>query len=76
MTHKYGSIGLMRMTIDIPDAIFRRAKSKAVELGISLGQFRYGGGGGATSRQVCGRPAALDEAFCGIEGPTKGDAPH
>ena len=29
----------MRMTIDIPDAIFRRAKSKAVELGISLGQF-------------------------------------
>jgi predicted HicB family RNase H-like nuclease len=29
----------MKTTLEIPDAIFRRAKSKAAERGISLGQF-------------------------------------
>jgi hypothetical protein len=31
--------GLMKMTVEIPDAIFRRAKSRAAKRGISLRQF-------------------------------------
>ena len=32
-------MGLMKTTLEIPDAIFRRAKSKAAEQGIPLRQF-------------------------------------
>jgi hypothetical protein len=32
-------MGFMKTTLEIPDAIFRRAKSKAAEQGISLRQF-------------------------------------
>jgi hypothetical protein len=38
-SHKYGNMGLMKTTLEIPDAIFRRAKSKAAEQGIPLRQF-------------------------------------
>ena len=38
-THKYGNMGVMKTTIEIPDAIFRKAKSKAAEQGIPLRQF-------------------------------------
>lgn len=32
-------MGVMKTTLEIPDAIFRRAKSKAAEQGIPLRQF-------------------------------------
>ena len=32
-------MGIMKTTLEIPDAIFRRAKSKAAEQGIPLRQF-------------------------------------
>jgi hypothetical protein len=38
-THKYGRIRLMKTTLEIPDNVFRRAKSKAAEQGIPLRQF-------------------------------------
>ena len=38
-SHKYGSIALMKTTLEIPDAIFRRAKSVAAERGIPLREF-------------------------------------
>jgi hypothetical protein len=36
VSHKYGSIKVMKTTLEIPDAIFRRAKSVAAERGIPL----------------------------------------
>jgi hypothetical protein len=38
-SHKYGRIGLMKTTLEIPDNVFRRAKSKAAQEGIPLRQF-------------------------------------
>jgi hypothetical protein len=38
-SHKYGRINFMKTTLEIPDAIFRRAKSVAAERGISLREF-------------------------------------
>src|SRR5260370_34869025 len=39
MSHKYGNMQWMKTTLEIPDTIFRRAKSKAAEQGIPLRQF-------------------------------------
>ncbi len=39
LSHKYGNMGTMKTTLEIPDRIFRRAKSKAAEQGIPLRQF-------------------------------------
>ena len=39
MSHKYGTMKWMKTTLEIPDTIFRRAKSKAAEQGIPLRQF-------------------------------------
>lgn len=39
VSHKYGNMGIMKTTLEIPDRIFRRAKSKAAERGIPLRQF-------------------------------------
>jgi hypothetical protein len=39
LSHKYGTIDLMKTTLEIPDTIFRRAKSKAAERGIPFRQF-------------------------------------
>jgi hypothetical protein len=39
ITHKYGNMGGMKTTLEIPDAVFRRAKSKAAEQGIPLREF-------------------------------------
>ena len=36
---KYGRISLMKATLEIPDNVFWRAKSKAAEQGIPLRQF-------------------------------------
>ncbi len=36
---KYGNMGLMKTTLEIPDFLFRRAKSVAAERGIPLRQF-------------------------------------
>jgi hypothetical protein len=36
VTHKYGNMQGMKTTLEIPDAIFRRAKSVAAERGIPL----------------------------------------
>lgn len=36
VSRKYGSLSLVKTTIDIPDAIFRRAKVGAAMRGISL----------------------------------------
>jgi hypothetical protein len=36
VSHKYGSIKAMKTTLEIPDGIFRRAKSVAAERGIPL----------------------------------------
>jgi hypothetical protein len=38
-SHKYGNIDFVKTTLEIPDTIFRRAKSKAAERGIPLRQF-------------------------------------
>jgi hypothetical protein len=39
LSHKYGNMGEVKTTLEIPDTIFRRAKSKAAEQGIPLRQF-------------------------------------
>lgn len=39
MSRKYGNMGIMKTTLEIPDRVFRRAKSKAAERGIPLRQF-------------------------------------
>jgi hypothetical protein len=38
-THKYGNMGAMKTTLEIPDFLFRRAKSVSAERGIPLRQF-------------------------------------
>src|ERR1700676_1069845 len=38
-SYKYGRISLMKVTLEIPDGVFWRAKSKAAEQGIPLRQF-------------------------------------
>ena len=38
-THKYGKMGFMKTTMDIPDAIFRKAKATAAERGVPLREF-------------------------------------
>lgn len=37
--HKYGSISIVKTTLEIPDAIFRSAKAKAAQEGVPLRQF-------------------------------------
>jgi hypothetical protein len=37
--HKYGNMGVVKTTLEIPDFLFRRAKSVAAERGIPLRQF-------------------------------------
>jgi hypothetical protein len=39
MSHKYGNMESMKTTLEIPDMIFRRAKSKAAAQGVPLRQF-------------------------------------
>ena len=39
LSHKYGRILQVKTTLEIPDSVFRRAKSKAAERGIPLRQF-------------------------------------
>src|SRR5204862_6643549 len=39
MSHKYGKMGSVKTTLEIPDMIFRRAKSKAAAQGVPLRQF-------------------------------------
>jgi hypothetical protein len=39
LSHKYGNMGLMKTTIELPDTLFRRVKSKAAASGITLKQF-------------------------------------
>lgn len=38
-SHKYGTMENMKTTLEIPDTVFRRAKSKAAECGMPLRQF-------------------------------------
>ena len=38
-SHKYGSMIFVKTTLEIPDSIFRRAKSVAAERGIPLREF-------------------------------------
>ena len=38
-SHKYGSIQIVKTTLEIPDPIFRRAKSAAAQRGIPLREF-------------------------------------
>jgi hypothetical protein len=38
-TRKYVNMGLMKTTIEIPDPLFRKAKSKAAERGQTLKEF-------------------------------------
>jgi hypothetical protein len=38
-SHKYGNMGRMKTTLEIPDLLFRRAKSAAAERGIPLRQL-------------------------------------
>jgi hypothetical protein len=37
--HKYGNMGPMKTTLEVPDAVFRKAKATAAERGQSLGAF-------------------------------------
>jgi hypothetical protein len=39
LSHKYGSIDFVKTTLEIPDALFRRAKSRAAKEGIPFRQF-------------------------------------
>ena len=39
MNRKYGNMARMKTTIEIPDPLFRKAKSRAAERGQSLKQF-------------------------------------
>ena len=39
MNRKYGNMGFMKTTIDIPDPLFRKAKSHAAEHGQTLKEF-------------------------------------
>jgi hypothetical protein len=39
VSHKYGNMGAMKTTLEIPDFLFRRAKSVAAERGIPLRQL-------------------------------------
>ncbi len=39
MSRKYGNMGTVKTTLEIPDFLFRRAKSVAAERGIPLRQF-------------------------------------
>ena len=39
LSHKYGNIDFVKTTLEIPDTVFRRAKSKAAQRGIPLRQF-------------------------------------
>ncbi len=38
-SHKYGNMGTMKTTLEIPDFLFRRAKSAAAQRGIPLRQL-------------------------------------
>jgi len=38
-THKYGTIKVVKTTLEMPDPVFRKAKAKAAERGIPLRQF-------------------------------------
>lgn len=38
-SHKYGNMGAMKTTLEMPDFLFRRAKSVAAARGIPLRQF-------------------------------------
>jgi BioD-like phosphotransacetylase family protein len=38
-SHKYGSVAPMKTTLEIPDTVFRRAKSVAAQRGIPLREF-------------------------------------
>ncbi len=38
-SHKYGNMGTVKTTLEIPDFLFRRAKSVAAERGIPLRQL-------------------------------------
>jgi hypothetical protein len=38
-THKYGSVSIMKTTLEIPDRVFRRAKVQAARQGHTLRQF-------------------------------------
>jgi hypothetical protein len=38
-SHKYGNMGAMKTTIEIPDPLFRKAKSRAAERGQTLKEF-------------------------------------
>jgi hypothetical protein len=38
-SHKYGKMPVVKTTLEIPDFLFRRAKSAAAERGIPLRQF-------------------------------------
>ena len=39
MSRKYGNMGFVKTTLEIPDALFRTVKAKAAERGQSLKQF-------------------------------------
>lgn len=39
LTHKYGSIASVKTTLEIPDPLFREAKSRAAQRGVSLKQI-------------------------------------
>jgi hypothetical protein len=39
LTHKYGNMGLMKTTLELPDQLFRKAKATAAERGQSLKEF-------------------------------------
>jgi hypothetical protein len=39
MSHKYGIMGELKTTLEIPDFVFRHAKSIAAQRGIPLRQF-------------------------------------
>lgn len=39
LSHKYGNMGDVKTTLEMPDAVFRKAKAKAAERGQSLKDF-------------------------------------
>ena len=55
--HKYGSILIVKTTLEIPDAIFRRARSEAAQRGISLREFVAE----AMREKLAGRDGSLEK---------------
>jgi len=57
MNRKYGNMGTVKTTIEIPDSLFRKAKARAAERGLTLKQLVTEALGEKLARESRGGPA-------------------